>query len=144
VAVILIERSSRWSVDEAWRRITDWERHAEHIPLTRIIVTTAGPTRVGTRFVARTGAGRAGFDDPMEVVRWEPPAGAGPGRCRLEKRGATVTGWAEIEVAPHDEGSRIVWREELRVDRLPRLADPLTLWAGRRLFGRAVAGLLAG
>lgn len=143
MAVILIERSSRLPAGEAWRRLTDWERHGEHIPLTRITVATAGPTRVGTRIVAHTGVGRAGFDDPMEIVRWEPPADAGPGHCRLEKRGSTVTGWAEIEVASRGRGSRIVWREELRVARLPRLADPLTLWSGRRLFGRTVAGLLA-
>lgn len=143
MALIRIERSSPLPVEEVWRRLTHWERHAAHVPLTRITVTTPPPTRLGTVFVARTGLGPVGFDDPMEVVRWEPPAPGGSGRCRLEKRGTVVVGWAEIEVAARDTGSRIVWREDLRVRRLPRLFDGLTVRSGRLMFGRAVTGLLA-
>ncbi|MFI9102075.1 SRPBCC family protein [Streptomyces fildesensis] len=143
MALIRIERSSPLPVEEVWRRLTHWERHAAHVPLTRITVTTPPPTRLGTVFVARTGLGPVGFDDPMEIVRWEPPAPGGSGRCRLEKRGTVVVGWAEIEVAARDTGSRIVWREDLRVRRLPRLFDGLTVRSGRLMFGRAVTGLLA-
>lgn len=143
VALIRIERSSPLPVDEVWRRLTRWERHAAHVPLTRITVTTPPPTRLGTVFVARTGLGPVGFDDPMEIVRWEPPAPGGTGRCRLEKRGTVVVGWAEIEVAARDTGSRIVWTEDLRVRRLPRLFDGLTVRSGRLMFGRAITGLLA-
>ncbi|MCM2417431.1 SRPBCC family protein [Streptomyces sp. RKAG293] len=143
MALIRIERSSPLPVEEVWRRLTHWERHAAHVPLTRITVTTPPPTRLGTVFVARTGLGPVGFDDPMEVVRWEPPAPGGTGRCRLEKRGTVVVGWAEIEVGARDTGSRIVWREDLRVRRLPRLFDGLTVRSGRLMFGRAITGLLA-
>ncbi|MEV6424446.1 SRPBCC family protein [Streptomyces sp. NPDC051662] len=82
-----IDRTSPLSADEVWRRLTDWPAHAGQVPLTRIAVLTPEPTHVGTVFVARTGLGRAGFDDPMEVVRWQPPAPGVPGHCRLEKRG---------------------------------------------------------
>ncbi|MCD0484484.1 SRPBCC family protein [Streptacidiphilus sp. ASG 303] len=144
MAPFRIERLTALPPDEAWRRLTDWERHAAHVPMTRITVTTPPPNRAGTAFTARTAVGGVGFDDPMEVVAWEPPAAGRPGRCRLEKRGRTVTGWAEIEVAPHGAGSRVVWTEEARVRGVPALFDAPSRWAGRLLFGRAVDGLLRG
>lgn len=81
--------------------MTDWERHAAQVPLTVITVPTGLPTRVGTVFVARTGVGPLAFDDPMEVVRWSPPAGSRAGMCRLEKRGRVVRGRASIDVYPN-------------------------------------------
>ncbi|WP_328535447.1 SRPBCC family protein [Streptomyces sp. NBC_00344] len=144
MALLRIERSVALPATEAWRRLTRWEQHAAHVPLTRITVTTPGPTDAGTRFVARTGAGFAGFDDPMEVVRWQPPVEGHPGLCRLEKRGRIIRGWAEIEVRPVGPGCQVVWREELRVSRLPRFFDGLTSRVGNLVFGRAVTGLLRG
>lgn len=140
-----IERTTASAPGEAWRRLTDWPAHGARVPFTRTRVLTPGGTKVGTRFTARTGIGRAGFDDPMEVVRWEPPAAGRPGVCRLEKHGRTVLGWAVIEVreAPGG-GSVVVWTEELRLRGLPRAADPLLNAAGRLLFGRAMDGLLRG
>jgi hypothetical protein len=143
VALISIERSSPLPVDEVWRRLTHWERHAAHVPLTAIVVTTPPPTHVGTVFVARTGVGPVGFDDPMEVVRWDPPVPGATGRCRLEKRGTLVRGWAEITVGAHGTGSRVTWHEELSVRGVPRLLDGLTARSGRLMFGRAITGLLA-
>lgn len=104
---------------------------------------TPGPNRAGTRFTARTGIGKLSFDDPMEVVVWEPPGADRPGVCRLEKSGRVVRGWALVEVteAPGG-GSRVVWTEELSVRGLPRVFDPVLRRAGRTLFGRAVDGLL--
>ncbi|WP_262703070.1 MULTISPECIES: SRPBCC family protein [Streptomyces] len=144
MAPFRIERRTPLSVDETWRRLTDWPRHGAPVPLSGVTVRPAGPTRVGTVVVVRTGVGRAGFDDPMEVVRWDPPTGDTPGSCRLEKRGSVVLGWAEIEVSPRDSGSEVVWREEARIRGLPRLFDPPTVWAGRLLFGRVVDALLKG
>lgn len=146
MAPFVVERHSPLPVAEVWRRMTDWERHTATVPLTRISVLTPPPDAVGTVFVARTGLGGAGFDDPMRIVRWEPPAGGGPGFCRLEKTGRIVIGWAEIEVRPDEEGtgSRVRWREELRVWRLPRALDAVTARTGRFVFGRAVDTLLRG
>jgi hypothetical protein len=142
VPPFVIERSSPLPVAEAWRRMTDWERHTATVPLTRMSVLTPPPDGVGTVLVARTGLGRAGFEDPMRIVRWEPPVGDGPGRCRLEKTGRVVTGWAEIEVRAEGTGSRVRWREELRVWRLPAAVDAVTARTGRLVFGRAVDTLL--
>ncbi|MGY0019539.1 SRPBCC family protein [Streptomyces sp. cg35] len=139
MAHVRIVRETPLPAAEAWRRLTDWERHGDVVPLTRVTVTTPSPTAAGTVFVARTGiGGRFGFDDPMEVVAWQPPR-----RCRLVKHGRFVTGWAEFEVrALGADRSRVEWREELRVRGVPAVADPLLAAAGRWMFGRAVNGLL--
>ncbi|MEU5982743.1 SRPBCC family protein [Streptomyces sp. NPDC047434] len=138
-----IERVTGLPAGDAWRRLTDWPAHGERVPLTSTRLLTAGPPGVGTRFVARTAIGRLGVDDVMEVVRWEPPEPGRPGVCGLEKRGRVVLGRAVIEVqGTADGGSRVVWCEELRVRGVPRLVDPVLAFAGRRLFGRVMDGLL--
>ncbi|MEU6018797.1 SRPBCC family protein [Streptomyces sp. NPDC047515] len=142
MAVFRIERFTHLPAAEAWRRVTDWERHAAHVPLTTITVRTGPPTGTGTVFVARTGVGALGFDDPMEVVRWTPPAAGRAGLCRLAKRGSLVLGRASIDVYPTDSGSHVVWVEELSVRLLPRWVDPLVAAAGRRVFGRVLDGML--
>ncbi|MFD8641184.1 SRPBCC family protein [Streptomyces zaomyceticus] len=138
-----VERAVPSAPEEVWRRLTDWPAHGRQVPLTRTRVLTPGPNRAGTRFTARTGIGRLSFDDPMEVVRWEPPAAGGAGTCRLEKSGRVVRGWALVEVTElPGGGSRVLWTEELSVRGLPKAFDPLLRRAGRFLFGRAVDGLL--
>jgi hypothetical protein len=143
VATFSLERTAPLPLDEAWRRLTDWRRHGDAVPLTRVTVTTPGPTRRGTVIVARTGAGPLAFDDRMEVTVWRPPQEDSPGLCRLEKRGRLVRGWAEIEVRPGPGGrTRVVWREELDVRLLPSAFDHTLGRAGRYVFGRAVNRLL--
>ncbi|MEU0692698.1 SRPBCC family protein [Streptomyces niveus] len=150
MTVFRVERRTALPAEEAWRRVTDWPAHGRRVPLTRILVRTPGPTGTGTVFVARTGLGRVRFDDPMEVVRWEPPVPGSPGRCRLEKRGRAVRGWAEIEVTGTETGAGsdgrtlVTWTEELRLGFLPRFIDGVTARTGRVVFGRVVDGLLRG
>jgi hypothetical protein len=146
VALFLLERvAPRLSVDQAWHRLTDWQRHAGVVPLTRISVLTPPPNHEGTTFVGRTGIGPLGFDDPMEVVVWQPPPGHTPARCRLVKRGRLLRGWAEIRVHPHTAGgARVVWEEDLRVRGFPRLLDPVVERGARLAYGHAVDRLLAG
>ncbi|MGW0710141.1 SRPBCC family protein [Streptomyces sp. NPDC002643] len=156
MVLFVLERLAPLPAEQAWRRLTDWPRHADVVPLTRIKVRTPEPTGEGTVFVARSGVGPLSFDDPMEVVVWQPPEGKrAAGRCRLVKRGSFVTGWAEIEVGPYDTGDdceaddgghacRVVWREELRVRWLPGVFDGVLGWSGRWMFGRAVDSLLSG
>lgn len=149
-----IVRAVTLPADEAWLRVTDWRAHAAQVPLTTVTSVTPSPTRVGTVFVARSGLGRSGhgrsglgrfgFDDPMEVVHWQPPEDGAPGLCRLEKRGRVIKGWAEIEVLPQGPGAVVVWVEELRIRLVPRLFDPLVVRVARLVFGRALDGLLTG
>jgi hypothetical protein len=138
MAVFRVRHRTPLGPDETWRRLTDWTRHAAQVPLTTITVTPSG-------FVARTGLGRVAFDDPMEVVSLLPPGPGTAGRCRLEKRGTFVTGWAEIEVRARDggTGSVVIWTEDLRLRILPPAFDRPTAWAGRHMFGRVIRGLLA-
>ncbi|MER5729523.1 SRPBCC family protein [Streptomyces sp. NPDC002138] len=143
--VIRILRRTSLPAPEAWRRLTDWERHGARVPLTRTMITTAPPTGVGTRFTARTGVTGVTFDDPMEVVLWHPPSDDAPGLVRLEKRGRVVRGWAEIEVRPLPTGgAEVRWREDIRIPALPRPLDPVVAAAGRRLFARVIDHLLRG
>jgi hypothetical protein len=130
VALIQIVREVRLSPAEAWGRVTAWERHGQFVPLTRIALTPQG-------FDAFTGIGRLGFHDPMEIVQWREPS-----FCRLEKRGRVVTGWAELEVEPWDDGSRVTWREDIRVAGMPRFLDGVTKVSSRALFSRVIDGLL--
>ncbi|ANP50375.1 hypothetical protein J2Z21_000861 [Streptomyces griseochromogenes] len=139
------ERTAPLPLEEAWRRLTEWPRHGAVVPLTRVTVVTAAPTREGTRLVARSGLGPLAFNDPMEVTIWHPPVDGEPGLCRLDKRGRIVRGWAEIEVRPGPGGrTRVVWREELRIRFLPGFLDGVVARAARAVFGRAVNGLLRG
>ncbi|MFI8434820.1 SRPBCC family protein [Streptomyces sp. NPDC079020] len=142
MAVFRIERFTPLPAAESWRRVTDWERHGAHVPLTSVTVPTGLPTAMGTLFVARTGMGPLGFDDPMEVVRWTPPAVGRAGVCRLEKRGSVVLGRASIDVLPTSSGSHVVWVEELHVRLLPGWGDPLLASCGRRVFGGVLDRLL--
>lgn len=116
---------------EAWARVTRWERHGAYVPLTTITTTELG-------FVARTGVGPVGFDDPMEIVEWDEP-----GYCKLVKTGRLVQGWAEIEVSAEGAGSRVVWREEISVRGVPRFADPIVKKSSEALFSRVLDGVLA-
>lgn len=143
MATFSLERTAPLTPDEAWRRLTRWERHGDTVPLTRVTAEPPGPTRRGTVVVARTGAGPLAFADPMEVTVWQPPRPDAPGRCRMEKRGRVVRGWAEIEVRPEAGGrARVVWREELDVRLLPPLLDGVLVRSGRLVFGRTVDHLL--
>ncbi|MBR8639015.1 SRPBCC family protein [Streptomyces tuirus] len=143
MANILLERTAPLPLDEAWRRITQWGRHGEVVPLTRVDVVPPEPTRPGTLVVARSGLGPLSFADPMEVTVWQPPREGAPGMCRLEKRGRVVLGWAELEVRPGPGGrTRVVWREEIRIRPLPSLFDGVVRRSSRYVFGRALNRLL--
>jgi hypothetical protein len=142
MAAFVVTHDTPLPPDEAWARIVDWPRHARYVPLTSIRVRPGPATGAGTVVNARTGVGRLGFDDPMEVVVWQPPADGAAGRCRLEKRGSVMRGWAELTVEPHGTGSRATWREEATPARLPRIADRVSTASGRWLFGRVLRHLL--
>lgn len=116
---------------EAWARLTCWERHGDYVPMTTI-------SRTGTGFSARTGVGRLGFDDPMDIVEWDEPR-----YCKLVKTGRRVTGWAELEVTAQGSGSRVLWREDIAVRGVPRFADALVRRSSEALFARVLDGVLS-
>jgi hypothetical protein len=126
---IEITRYVPLSQREAFSRLTNWMRHGEVVPLTSVRLTDTG-------FVARTSLGPVGFDDPMEIVAWDPPR-----FCRLEKRGRVIRGWAEISVWPTASGSKVMWREMAHATGVPRILSGVERAAGRTLFGRLLDGL---
>jgi hypothetical protein len=143
VAYFELSRATPLPVPESWARITDWPRHSASVPLTRVWLAGGGESRVGALVLARTGLGPLGFEDPMEIVLWQPPEGGGPGRCRLRKRGRVVRGWAELEALPTGTGSTVLWREEVRPIGLPAAADALVARVAARTFGAALDMLLS-
>jgi hypothetical protein len=143
MAPFVVTCDSPLSPEAAWKRVTDWPRHGEHVPLTAVSITTPPPTGVGTVFNGRTSIGRFGFDDPMEIVEWQPPSDGGPGHCRIEKRGTVMLGWAELTVEPLGTGSRSTWREQATAAKAPKFADGVSALSGRVLFGRVLRKLLA-
>jgi hypothetical protein len=143
MALFAVCADSELSPAAAWDRLVDWPAHARSVPFTDIRVTTDGPNGVGTVFVARTHLGPLGFDDPMEIVSWQPPGDGRPGKARIEKRGTVMTGWAELTVEPRGSGSRATWREDITVARLPSFAAAPTRVSSRLLFGRVLRNLLA-
>ncbi|MFC5910594.1 SRPBCC family protein [Streptacidiphilus monticola] len=101
---------------------------------------------VGDVVLARTSLGPLGFDDPMEIVALTPPSPGRDGLCRLEKRGRTVRGWAELRVADTPgaaPGSTATWVEDLHVRGIPTALDPVLAAASRLVFGRVLDALLA-
>ena len=115
--------------EEAFARLTDWPRHADVLPFTDVRPTDTG-------FVVRTSVAGVGFDDPMDIVQWDPPR-----FCRLEKRGRVVHGWADICVWPTDTGSKVVWREVAHVAGVPRIMARVEKAVATTLFRRLLNGL---
>lgn len=143
MAVFEVLRHTSLEPDEAWRRITDWERHGEHIPFTTVALTGTIRDGVGAGFVARTSIGPVHIDDPMEVTHWDPPVFEKPGRCEIEKRGRVILGGATITVHRTSEGSVVRWVEDASVRWGGPFADLPTQLVGPKVFGRVVDQLLA-
>jgi hypothetical protein len=142
VAGFDVVRRTSLDAHEAWRRVTDWERHGEFVPLTRMRVDQ-DPTTGQVTFVARTGIGPVGFDDVMAVTHSEPPSDTEPGVVRIVKQGNVVLGWAVLTITPTDSGSEVRWHEEAR---LRWTRGPIVAVVDRvvaRGFGRLLDGLLA-
>jgi hypothetical protein len=146
MAVFLLQRATALTVPDCWDRLTDWRRHGDRMPFTTVAPVSGTGRAVGDMVLARTAAGRWGFDDPMEIVAFTPPGEGGAGLCRLEKRGPSVRGWAELRVRRRETGvgADVLWVEEIRVRGVPAALDPITAATCRVLFGRALDGVLAG
>jgi hypothetical protein len=130
------------SAPQAWKRVTDWRRHQDFVPFTKITVSR-DPVTGSESFVARTAVGPLGFDDPMTVTYARAPTLSDPGVARIVKRGPFVVGWAVLTVTPSPIGSEVHWHEQarLRGTRGPVVALVDKVVAGG--FGRILDGLLA-
>jgi hypothetical protein len=143
-----VSQDVRAPASRVWAELVDWRKHGDWAPLTSVRVTTDRADGIGAGFVARTGVGPLGFDDPMTVVRWQPPGGDGPGdapgRCDVEKHGRVIHGKAWFEVVPLPDGrARVLWHEDVTVTphSITRYAGPLLALAGKVGFGRTLKAM---
>jgi hypothetical protein len=106
-----------------------------------------GPPRVGWSFAGLTGLGRLRFADEMRIVKWDPPAGTGPGAFRVVKVGRLLSGWAEASVLPIGDGqqTRLLWRESIVIRPVPlgRLLAPASDRFSKALFTRVLQDMAA-
>lgn len=137
-----VVRRTGLDADEAWRRVTDWSRHEEFVPLTKITVRRDNESGHES-FTARTGRWPLSFDDVMAVTFSQPPTATEPGVARIVKQGRLVLGWAVLTVTPLPDGSEVRWHEEAR---LKGTGGPI-VWVVNRVvstgFARLLKGLLA-
>jgi hypothetical protein len=146
MARFLLTRATSLPPGPCLDRLTDWPRHGEGVPFTRVFASRGSGRTVGDVVLARTTLGPFGFDDPMEIVVLARPTARDPGVCRLEKRGRIVRGWAELRVRAADgaePGSVAGWEEEIRILGLPATLDPVVAAVARRVFARALDRLLS-
>lgn len=144
MADFVIRASSPLPASECFDRLVDWDRHSSAIPLTRL--QHDGSARVGQRFVARTGIGRVGFDDPMEVELLRRPEGDSPGDLpgvvEVAKHGRVIGGRVRWTVAPTATGTEVAWSQHLSIGWLPRWLDPVVGLFGRLAYGAGLRRLL--
>lgn len=134
-----VSASAAESIEAVWARVSDLAGHAEGVPFTTGSADPGEPG-LGWRFVARTGLGPLGFDDPMVITAWDPPR-----RLRVEKTGRVLSGWADISLASLPQGgTRVTWQEEVlpAQPRIARRVRPIFDAAGRVVFGRALRRML--
>ena len=138
---MLVEREIVLPVplEEAWTVLLDWERQADWmLDADRVTVVSEQREGLGVRLAVGTRLfGIPAFTEPMEVVGWDPPR-------RLELRhGSLVSGIGEWALDPIEGGTRLTWREEIRLavpvvgELAAALYRPLMRW----LMGRAMRGL---
>lgn len=141
MAQLTVRREVAAPAATVWRALVDWPAHGRWTPLTSVRTTSGRPDGVGAQFVARTGLGRLGFDDPMTVTQWNPPTAGGVGRCTVRKTGRVVHGGATFSVTPRDSGCLVQWVEEVSVTGVRRwpFGRTASRLVGRLVFGRVLA-----
>jgi hypothetical protein len=132
------------SAPEAWRRILDLRSHGVVIPLTTVTgeVLDPGALHEGSRFVARTGIGPLGFDDPMVFDEYVPPTDHEAGLARIRKEGRAVTGHITLRVAPTAAGCVVGWRQRIGVRGVPSVLDAAVGRVAEAAYRRTLQQLL--
>lgn len=130
---------------DAWRRVLDLRMHSRVIPLTTVrgSALSADSLTAGSQFVARTAVGPVGFDDAMTVDEITAPRDSSPGVARIRKEGKVIRGSIVLRVSPVAAGSRVEWRQEITVWRIPTLLEPLVARVAEQAYAAALRRLLA-
>jgi hypothetical protein len=129
------------SARELWMELTDWSRHGDWIPATRMDVEPGDPRRVGAAFVAYSGYWPLVLEDRMTVSQIDWDGDAQSGTCEVTKHGPVLTGRAGFTIAPDGAGSTIEWVEDVEVARVPGFLVPVVAKAGAFGFKMGMRGL---
>jgi hypothetical protein len=129
---------------DAWRRVLDLRMHSRVIPLTTVLgpALSADSLSAGSRFVARTAVGPFGFDDAMVVEAITAPREDRAGVARIHKEGRVIRGSIRLTVTPRSQGSRVEWRQEIRVLGVPALLDHVVAAVARQAYAAVLRRLL--
>ncbi len=140
-----IHIDSPLSAPDAWGKILNLRAHSVVIPLTTVSGETldAAGLAPGSRFNARTAVGPAGFDDPMVFDEVVQPTETSPGRARIRKEGRLIRGQITLTVTPRPGGSAVEWSQDISVNHVPSLADPVVSLVARGAYGSTLKKLLA-
>lgn len=148
-ASFTVQLATPLSPDEALARVLDLRVHDKVIPFTRVSpAVSAEDLKPGSVFVARTGVGPLGFDDPMmiEQIGAAPDAFAGAGSTGavIVKQGRVLQGRVALQITPDAAGSQVRWRQDVRLPWLPALVQPLAAQVLRLGYRQVLTRLLAG
>ncbi len=135
-ANITIRGTTSASVADTWALVTDWPAQSRWIAFTKVTIDREA-NGVGTRFTGRTQVGPIWFDDPMEVMIWEPPTEGKRGYCKVRKFGPWLLGTAEIVVEPagnEPDRTTVTWKEAVTLRGVPAIFNPLVRAMGGILF----------
>ena len=104
--------------ERVWELLADWEGSAAWmVDATSVVVVGQQREGVGTRVRAITRIAGISLTDVMTVTAWE------PGRLlEVFHEGKPIHGRAWFALAPHDDGTRFEWVEDL-VPPLGRLGE---------------------
>lgn len=130
----IVTRDLPLSADVAFAELIDWRRHAEWVPMTRVVIEE-GDGGPGTVFVATSGLGPAALPDRMRVDALDPTAMT----VRVTKIGPVLTGFVDLSVtATGASTSRLTWLEDIRVPVLPQLLARPVGAAARKAFEMSI------
>jgi len=109
-----------------WAELIDWKGHEDWVPATRVDVSSADPSEVGSTFVAWTGVRPLVLEDRMRVDECVWHEAERRGECVVAKLGPVLAGRAGFTVESVGSGSRLVWFEDVAIKWLPsRLGPPV-------------------
>jgi hypothetical protein len=125
--------------EEAWQFLVDWERQSAWMKdADRAVVQSSQREGPGVLLRVKTRVfGVPALTELLEVRTWDPP------RLLEIAHRRFVSGIGSWSLAPHPEGSRFTWSEDVRLP-FPRLSEPALLIYRpflRYLIGRSMQEL---
>ena len=71
------------------------------------------------------------------------PTDTAAGRALIRKEGNLIRGQIELTITARPGGSTVVWSQDIEVNHVPGLADPVSARVGRAAYASTLKKLLA-